>query len=177
MFFSYSYGAGGEDEEVIVVSESSPTGDAENSPRIDRLMRAEQAVLKAGGCCLRLAGLYNLSRGAHNFWLTQGKVAGSASGIINLLHYDDAASACLAAIRAGMRSKVFLLSDGNPLTRQEICAAALRARMYQGYSMPEFSLSGEEGRHGKVYETRVTSEQLHWSPKYASFQSYMESKS
>jgi nucleoside-diphosphate-sugar epimerase len=159
------------------VNESTSTVDPSSNPRAERLIRAENAVLNAGGCCLRLAGLYDMDRGPHNFWLTKGSVAGSPSGIVNLLHYDDAASACLAAIRAGQRSKVFLVSDGYPLTRQEICEAALDARIYQSASMPDFSDTDGGIQSGKVYDCRVTKEQLKWTPKYESFSSFMESQS
>ena len=84
------------------MTESTPTANAANNPRLERLLKAEHACIEAGGCCLRLAGLYNLQRGAHNFWLTSGKeIQGIESGIVNLLHYDDAAGACLAALKAG----------------------------------------------------------------------------
>jgi nucleoside-diphosphate-sugar epimerase len=59
-------------------------------------------------------------RGPHNFWLTSGKsVSGRPDGIINMLHYDDAAGACLAVLKAGpgvCRGKAFLISDGHPIT-------------------------------------------------------------
>ena len=86
-----SYGFG---ENSQIVNEQSPVADPETNPRSAKLIYAEEAVRKHGGACLRLAGLYNLDRGAHNFWLTSGKdVAGREDGIINLLHYDDAAGA------------------------------------------------------------------------------------
>jgi nucleoside-diphosphate-sugar epimerase len=164
----------------VVVTEATPTADVDdNNPRIARLIRAEQAVLSAGGCCLRLAGLYNLDRGAHNFWLTTGSVAASPDGLINLLHYDDAAAACVAALRAGLRSQIFLVSDGHPMTRQEICAASLQAKLYAGYTMPEFSAppSNPATRTGKIYRATITNERLQWAPQYASFDSFMKSHS
>ena len=63
-------------------------------------------------------------RGAHNFWLTKVRESASApNGLINLLHYDDAASAVVAAFEAAedLRQEVFLVSDGAPLRLKELC--------------------------------------------------------
>jgi len=159
------------------VTESTPTADAAENPRIERLIKAEQSSLEAGGCCLRLAGLYNLQRGPHNFWLTSGKeIQGIESGIVNLLHYDDAASACLAALKAGpsvCSKKAFLVSDGHPMTRKEICESSLKAKVYQSYSMPSFAADQPQAR-GKIYDGSITNKMLQWSPKYESFDAFME---
>ena len=45
------------------VTESSLLADTESSPRVARLVNAEKVCREAGGCCLPLAGLYNLHRG------------------------------------------------------------------------------------------------------------------
>ena len=49
--------------------------------------------------------------------------ASAPNGLINLVHYDDAASAVLAAFEAAedLRQEVFLVSDGAPLRLKEIC--------------------------------------------------------
>lgn len=124
------YGPG--ESTMVVVNEDSPLPDPEGNARSARLINAEKAVIKHGGACLRLAGLYTMERGAHNFWLTSGKdVSGREDGVINLLHYDDAAGAALAAILAGatvVSGKTFLISDGNPLTRRQICEHTLKAK-------------------------------------------------
>jgi nucleoside-diphosphate-sugar epimerase len=146
---------------------------------VARLAAAEEASLTNGGCVLRLAGLYTLERGAHNYWMTSGKdVAGRADGIINLLHYDDAAGACMAALKAGkvVRGKVFLISDGNPLTRQGICESAKKACMYKNSSIPKF-LGKDSDSKGKVYDGSYSNSVLQWSPKYPSFDEFMASNS
>ena len=161
------------------MTEDSPTGDASN-PRIGRMLQAEQACFNAGGCCLRLAGLYNLHRGAHNFWLTKGTVAGASRGLVNLLHYEDAASACAAALQAGptvTRGATFLVSDGHPLTREDICTSALKATEYRSFQMPEFVEGDGASGLGKVYDGSRTNERLQWKPKYESFDAFMESHS
>jgi len=169
-------------EDVTTVTESSPMVDVKSNPRSARLLLAEQACLEAGGCCLRLAGLYNLDRGAHNFWITKGRVSGSPDGIINLLHYDDAASACLAALKrqwqdptaaaSNADQRIFLLSDGHPMTRREICQSALQARIYKECHMPEFVEAPADGPPGgatslgKIYDGSWSNKVLHWTQKY-----------
>ena len=81
-----------------VVTETSPVG---SGPRSERLLAAEKAVLAAGGCVVRLAGLYLEGRGAHNYWLTQEEVAQRPDGLINQIHYRDAANAAVAALLRG----------------------------------------------------------------------------
>jgi len=132
---------------------------------------------------LRLAGLYNINRGAHNFYIKKGEVKQPSNGVINQLHYDDAASACAAALvadRQSIRSQVFLISDGSPMTRYDICRSTLKAFYYQGKSMPTFSESSGENslsKIGKIYDAKVSSKVLAWQPEYSSFDAFMTSNS
>mmetsp|Transcript_58809 Transcript_58809/g.143857 ORF Transcript_58809/g.143857 Transcript_58809/m.143857 type:complete len:270 (-) Transcript_58809:1009-1818(-) len=93
------YGPG--DSTMVTVSEDSPIPDPKGNPRSERLQSAEAVVKEVGGTSLRLAGLYTLERGAHNFWLMSGKpeVGGRSDGLVNLLHYDDAAGSVVAALQ------------------------------------------------------------------------------
>jgi nucleoside-diphosphate-sugar epimerase len=162
-----------------VVNEDSPVADPSKNPRSARLIYAEQAVLKNGGACLRLAGLYTLDRGAHNYWITSGKdVSGRADGIINLLHYDDAAGSVVAALAAGptvTSGNVFLISDGHPMARKEICESALIAKKYQGKQMPKF-IGTESDPIGKIYDGSASNKALKWDPRYESFHTFMSSQ-
>jgi hypothetical protein len=177
-FLLYSYGAG----DLGTVTESTPLPVEGRTSRTERLAKAEDAVLQKGGCCVRLAGLYNLNRGAHNYWLTSGnEVAGAPDGIINLLHYEDAAASCLAAFRAGpsvCSGKIFLMSDGHPISRKGICESGLKAKLYKDYSMPVFA-GGEctALALGKIYDGSESNRLLKFSPKYSSFDEFMISQS
>lgn len=126
-----------------------------------------------------MAGLYDLQRGPHNYWITSEKgIPSSPDGIINMLHYDDAASACLAALKAGptvCKGKCFLISDGHPSTRNEICQSALKASAYKGYGMPKFTGGDDQPVDlGKVYNGSASNAALKWSPKNKSFEQFME---
>jgi len=165
------YGSGAH---VNVVTEASPT-DHEDL-RAKRLIDAEEACLSRSGTVLRLAGLYILERGPHSYWLRSGKdTQGRADGLVNLLHYDDAAGACIAALAVGpalVHGKVFLISDGHPLTRQEICASALKHPMYSGNAMPKF-VGSDSDPVGKIYDGSWSNQQLKWKPGYSSFVEFM----
>ena len=164
--------------ETGTVTESTPI--TEVSPRVERFTKAEEECTKLGGCALRLAGLYLLERGPHSYWLKLaeegGKVKGNPAGLINMLHYDDAAGACLAALLAGpeaCRGQTFLISDGHPLTRQEICESALQAAVYRGKAMPEFESQPDPSLPGKVYDGSYSNRVLSWTPRYESFAAFM----
>lgn len=66
------------------------------SERTDRLLKAEQAMLEAGGNVVRLVGLYHSSRGPHVAFLRMGESQMCGASIMNLLHYEDAASLAVA---------------------------------------------------------------------------------
>ena len=78
-----------------------------------RLLFGERAALDAGGCVVRLVGLYHSLRGAHTFFLRAGQVDRWGGYTINLIHYEDAASLCLA-----VRKKNYIFCYAKDLTRQ-----------------------------------------------------------
>ena len=147
-----------------VVTETSPVG---SGARAERLLAAEHAVLAAGGCVVRLAGLYLEDRGAHNYWLTQEEVAQRPDGLINQVHYRDAASAAVAALVRGSPGSVYLAADDKPLTREQICVEARRAPRFAGRTVPAFTGSG--GGVGKIIDSSASRAALRWRPKYSTF--------
>uniref|UniRef100_A0A7S4T1C5 NAD(P)-binding domain-containing protein n=1 Tax=Alexandrium monilatum TaxID=311494 RepID=A0A7S4T1C5_9DINO len=162
------------------VVEESPLSDR---PGPQRLLSAERPVLDAGGTVLRLAGLYDLETGPHAYWLKVGVVKGSSSGLINLVHYDDAAAAAVAALArpSDGQGRVFVVSDGEPVTRAEICDSALTSKRYTGGERPRFEDAaagagppppGGAGA-GKRLQAARAMEQLAWRPRYASFPTFM----
>lgn len=142
-------------------------------------------MLSRGGSVVRLAGLYSLDRGPHTFWLKNGTVSSNADGLVNTLHYDDAARVAVATclygeiylsycrlttvlllpaemsfyVLANLRSicivscltsvyffiilipgvagTAYLACDDEPVTREEICAAALASGRFPDLKMPQ----------------------------------------
>ncbi|KAJ4749987.1 NAD(P)-binding Rossmann-fold superfamily protein [Rhynchospora pubera] len=72
--------------------EDSPVVPLGRSPRTDVLLKAEDVVLEAGGCVLRLA---------------EGIVDARPDHILNLIHYEDAASLSIAIMKKRLRSRIF----------------------------------------------------------------------
>ena len=145
---------------------------------MERFVNAEKIVTDAGGCALRLAGLYLLQRGAHSFYFSTDKpIQGNPDGLVNLLHYDDAASSCLAALKAGpsvCRGQTFLISDGQPQTRKQICESTLKSAAYRGRPMPTFASEPDPSQPGKRYDGSFSNQALQWKPTYESFDKFME---
>lgn len=156
--------------------ETTPQFKIGESPRADRLLKAEAAVLAANGCVVRLAGLYHSQRGAHMYFLKTPTLASRPDALVNLVHYEDAAAAVVDALTAQFEGKVsggevFLACDGVPVTRREMVESCLTCTAYDGGSMPEFSV--EDGPLGKSMTNPQTRDKLGWEPVYPSFTEFV----
>ncbi|XP_073100241.1 uncharacterized protein [Elaeis guineensis] len=140
------------------------------SPRTDVLLKAENATLEAGGCVLRLAGLYKADRGAHVYCLEKGTVDARPDHILNLIHYEDAASLSIAIMKKKLQGRIFLGCDNHPLSRQEIMDCVNRSgkfnKKFQGFT-------GTDGPLGKRMNNSRTRAEIGWEPKYASFPDFL----
>lgn len=165
-----SSGAVYAEEDGGVVTEASAT---RASPRTDIIIAAEDAVREAGGSALRLAGLYTADRGPHNYWLAKETIDSWGGGLINLLHYEDAATGVVAALEVRPKGAVLLLSDEEPLSREAIVTAALDARARAGRAQGAPRFVGAEGALGKRYDCSKTRNLLAWKPRHASFREHM----
>ena len=75
-----------------------------------------------GAIVLRVAGIYGPGRNPLD-WIRQGRV-GPSRKYVNLIHVEDLAGICLAAIEKGKPGEVYNVSDGQPHMWNEICATA-----------------------------------------------------
>lgn len=160
--------------------------------RSTRMISAEEQIVTRGGSVVRLAGLYDALRGPHTYWLKQGKVEASEDGALNMLHYEDAAGVCVHAlltevlgsnINENMYSNsnkdslvlanqnIFLATDDAPVSRIDICRAAMASNQFPGIEMPTFS--SPSGPPGKIADDSWTRTQLGWAPRQRTFASYM----
>ena len=144
------------EEDGQVVNEESVVSDG---PRAQKLLSCEKLVLDKGGSVVRLAGLYTLDRGAHNYWCKVGTVDARPDGLIGLVSYEDAAGSALSVLscdKSKVAGKVFLICDGKEQSREDICKAALGCQFYEDSKMPAFTKS--DGPIGKRYDiSRATS--------------------
>ncbi len=75
-----------------------------------------------GAIVLRVAGIYGPKRNPLD-WIRRGRVEMSRK-YVNLVHVEDLAAICLLAIDNGKPGEAYNVSDGQPLTWNEICATA-----------------------------------------------------
>eukprot|EP00603_Paraphysomonas_imperforata_P015750 CAMPEP_0114485840 /NCGR_PEP_ID=MMETSP0104-20121206/20160_1 /TAXON_ID=37642 ORGANISM="Paraphysomonas imperforata, Strain PA2" /NCGR_SAMPLE_ID=MMETSP0104 /ASSEMBLY_ACC=CAM_ASM_000202 /LENGTH=317 /DNA_ID=CAMNT_0001661979 /DNA_START=213 /DNA_END=1164 /DNA_ORIENTATION=- len=168
----------------FIVSESSPVAGPSNPEyaSASRTVRAEDMVLQAcpRGAVLRLAGLYDRYRGPHMYWLSaaarlmngvqQSQKYSSLNlqgeGLINLIHYKDAADVALKVLTRGLMGDVYLGCDDHPISRREIINSAVRAGV-----MPELDFqqvadkifqSPHQDLFSKVCNANLTKRVLDW---------------
>jgi len=158
-----------------VVTEGSALKDPLENPRVVKLLEAEAAVQRIGGTIVRLSGLYHETRGAHAYFLKQGTSPSFGGSLVNQIHYDDAASLCVASLLRGEKGAVYMGCDNVPTTRSDIASAAAEAK---GVAAPGCVFTGEtpkegEGGGGRAMCNDVTREQLSWTPKHVCFKSCM----
>lgn len=60
---------------------------------------------------------HKAERGAHNYYLEKGIVDSRPDHILNLIHYEDAASLLVAILKKEFRKQIFLGCDNHPLSR------------------------------------------------------------
>lgn len=77
-----------------------------------------------GAIVLRVAGIYGPGRNPLD-WIRTGRVKPSRK-YVNLIHVEDLAAICLAALERGTPGEVYNVSDGTPRTWEEICLTAER---------------------------------------------------
>ena len=70
------------------------------------------------GIILRVSGIYGHGRNPLD-WIRQGRV-GPSNKYVNLIHVEDLAAICLAALERGSPGEVYNVSDGMPRTWDEI---------------------------------------------------------
>lgn len=150
--------------------EDSPTVPMGRSLRTDILLMAEAEVLKIGGNVVRLAGLYKLDRGPHMYYLKKGTVDVCPEHIINLIHYEDAASLCKVILAKRYRGHVFMGCDGCPLSRQEMMEEVHKSGKFK----EKFKgFTGVVGPLGKRMDNTKTRNEIGWEPKCRSFAEFL----
>lgn len=151
--------------------EDTPVVPIGASPRTDNLLKAEKEVLDAGGSVVRLAGLYKADRGAHSYWLEKGTSDIRPDHILNLIHYEDAASLSIAILKKKLRGRIFLGCDNHPLSRQEVMDLVNKSGKF---SKKFEAFTGTSDPLGKKLNNSKTRAELGWEPKFPSFAQFLE---
>jgi len=77
-----------------------------------------------GAIVLRVAGIYGPGRNPID-WIRTGRVNRSRK-YVNLIHVEDLTATCLAAMAHAEPSGIYNVSDGNPMTWNDICETVAR---------------------------------------------------
>ena len=99
------------------IDESAPIDLTKPRVQGEEFLRKE-----CGAIVLRVAGIYGPGRNPLD-WIRQGRVSPSRK-YVNLIHVEDLAAICLAAIEKGKPGEAYNVSDGTPHTWDDICATA-----------------------------------------------------
>jgi nucleoside-diphosphate-sugar epimerase len=75
-----------------------------------------------GALVLRVAGIYGPGRNPLD-WIRRGRI-GPSRKYVNLIHVEDLAAICLAALERAKPGEAYNVSDGQPHTWNEICDTA-----------------------------------------------------
>ncbi|KMZ68373.1 hypothetical protein ZOSMA_23G00250 [Zostera marina] len=113
---------------------------------------------------------YQKGRGGHYFWLKKGLVEQRPDHIINMIHYEDAASLAIAILKKQLHGRIFLGCDNLPLSRQEIMDYVDQSGKF---SMKFQSFTGTSGPLGKRLNNSKTRAEIGWEPKYPSFPQFL----
>jgi nucleoside-diphosphate-sugar epimerase len=99
------------------IDESAPIDLSKSRVQGEEYLREHHGVI-----VLRVAGIYGPGRNPLD-WIRQGRV-GPSRKYVNLIHVEDLAAICLAAIEKGKPGETYNVSDGTPYLWSEICATA-----------------------------------------------------
>jgi len=113
-----------------------------------RVQGEEFLRMTCGAIVLRVAGIYGPGRNPLD-WIRSGRV-GPSRKYVNLIHVEDLAAICLAALEQGRSGEVYNVSDGTPRTWEEVCRKA--HELWHVISLPRTSAddSGKRVDTGKL---------------------------
>lgn len=97
---------------------------------------------------LRVAGIYGPDRNPID-WIKRGRV-GPSRKYVNLIHVEDLAAICLAALERGTPGEAYNVSDGIPRTWNEICRFATGKWGIQSSVKTDDASRGKRIANGKL---------------------------
>jgi len=122
------------------IDETAPIDHGKPRVQGEEFLRKEcRAIL------LRVAGIYGPGRHPYD-WIKSGRV-GLSKKYVNLIHVEDLAAICLAALTCGRAGAAYNVSDGTPRTWREI------GRGLYGDHLAEEGVRAEDELSGKRIDT------------------------
>jgi hypothetical protein len=123
---AYDVGASGEYPPPWI-DETAPIDKTKPRVQGEELLRTSY-----GSMLLRVTGIYGPGRDPVE-WIRTGRVTRSRK-YVNLIHVEDLALSCLAALRHADSGRIFNISDGNPRTWMAICQMVEQRWSFQSVS-------------------------------------------
>jgi nucleoside-diphosphate-sugar epimerase len=144
------------------------------TPRARRLLDAEAPIRAAGGIAVRMAGLYDRHRGPHLVYLRTETSKRRPDGLVNLIHYDDAAELCIAALERGESGAAYVGCDDEPMPRQALSDVAWSSDVFSHEEkIHRCVFTGKAGTLGRRCRNTQTRQLLDWNPRYSSFSNWL----
>ncbi|MBH0203481.1 MAG: hypothetical protein HP496_14575 [Nitrospira sp.] len=103
-----------------------------------------------GAIVLRVAGIYGQGRSPIE-WIRTGRVNRSRK-YVNLIHVEDLAASCLAALSHAESSEVYNISDGYPRTWIDICQMVEQRWAIRSSDSPEVNATGKRVSNTRMCE-------------------------
>ncbi len=113
-----------------------------------RVQGEEYLRNELGAIVLRVTGIYGPGRNPLD-WIRQGRL-GPSRKYVNLIHVEDLAAICLAALVHGKPGEAYNVSDGQPHTWNEICATAQHQWGVTASAVIEAPASGKRISNAKL---------------------------
>ncbi len=113
-----------------------------------RVQGEEFLRTNCGAIILRVAGIYGPGRNPID-WIRSGRVSPSRK-YVNLIHVEDLATICLAALERGKPGESYNVSDGTPHTWNEIYASAQQRWDVAAAAVKEDLLTGKQISNAKL---------------------------
>ncbi|MEQ1627505.1 MAG: NAD-dependent epimerase/dehydratase family protein [Nitrospira sp.] len=118
------------------ISENAPIDLSKPRVQGEEYLRREQRAI-----VLRVAGIYGPGRNPLD-WIRTGRVKSSRK-YVNLIHVEDLAAICLAALERGTPGEAYNVSDGTQRTWEEIC---LTAEQHWNVRSPQSASTQDTGK-------------------------------
>ncbi|MCH2176908.1 MAG: hypothetical protein MK193_14385 [Lentisphaeria bacterium] len=150
-------------------TEESPLA---HSERAHRLLNAEQHFYDARQHVVRLSGLYNAEKGPQNVFVKNTKLDRNPDGLLNLIHYDDAATFVVQVLKKQPDLKTLIATDGSPITRESLAQIAFATLENDLQEPCKFNGKKNTGA-GRILDNSLSRSHLDWSPTWTSITEWL----
>ncbi len=140
-----AYPAGSSEYPPPLVDETAPIDLTQHRVAGEEFLRTH-----CGATILRVAGIYGPGRNPLD-WIKKGRV-GPSRKYVNLIHVEDLAAICLAALERGTPGEAYNVSDGTPRTWKDICDTVERCWDIHPIATADTAATGKRLSNARLLE-------------------------